>query len=382
MASRGITTASDWKDKEYSSSQTFSDIFSGFSSGLVAGAATGNGVAAFLGGLAGAFTGWIGSIFKRQSHNDQVAAAVEANKKTMMSERTGVTVDRNKAIRDARNFISNTKNSFDTTYGSGMFDQYDAIFMNILGQNPSDSLSTLLSNMQYDKVSGEINTRLAGKVSDTVLNATFSLSDINSEYLTYLQEQLRAQDTVFGEQMSIYSQEEANAYSNYYDDVYSMNLQFAQQFESAFFNQQSTNISQAMSLGSAEVSDATSGFRNTGDGSTQSSLQKFQQDLSDVAYSSTMKYMLAQYGINLKSANNNLMQTSYEIRNNIRLSTKQQLNNLVDAVNQTQQENIKSYDTVSGYEEDIDYMNEQIEEDNKYLDNGNGKETEEMDNYL
>lgn len=351
-----VKTRDQWKSSSYWDSAAKFTTYT--ASGVSAGAAVGGGMGAGIGAAIGATVGTIlGFVQGNESEIDSFILDMKAT-------RAQTTRARNQNILDVQKSISDTKSYFDSTYGSGMFDQYDSIFMEILGMPGSDSLTTLLANMQLDNVSGVIKSRLSGTATTDMLTSSLSVTDINSEYLSYLQEQLRAQDTTFGLQMQSYAAEDRQIWNSYYSSVSQASLQYAQQFSSAFLNARAENVSAETAMGSASLKQASSGIRQQGSGTALTTMQQFQNDLSKVAQASTVKYLLKSYGVSLGNANDNVIYQSYQTRQSIKTSTSQQLSNLISQYNSQNATNSKYYSTITDEEAAIDEANQSIGEAN------------------
>ncbi len=380
MATNNATkTASQWAS-EYAWDTTKS-AFSYGAEWATAGAAMGG----WIGGLIG---GGLGIIFGGLFSNNK--SKIDKYQNEQRQYRKETTRERNQMIIASNLLISNTRSTFDSKYGKGMFDQYDDIFMNILGQPASSSLSDLFSNMQIDKVSGVINSRLAGKVSDDVLSSSLNVTDINETYLEYLKEQLRAQrNTAFGISMQTETMKDQYAWESYYDQVSQQSLQYAQQFESAFMSNRQENISGQQSMGEASLAQATSGIRQEGSGTTLTAMQQFQNDLSSVAQASVLKKQMQMAGLELENLQSNQIYNSYVIRQGMRQSTQQQLDSLVSAYNEYHGSATQYYIGMVDREAAVDQFNANISEAERGRkglwnhDRGYNREyIEEMDNYL
>ncbi len=363
-------TSKDWTT-DYGWEIT-SNALSAVVSGATAGASIGGGIGAVIGGAIGFGVELIQGI--TVGNKKKVNAYIDQAK----GLRKDATINRNKFIVTAKDSINKTKSEFDTTYGKGMFDQYDAIFMNILGLSPSNSLNTLLSNMQMDKVSGEITSRLNGKVDSKLLSSALSISDINSEYLEYLKEQMRAQETEFGLEMQSLANQDKYAYEQYYRDMGNLRLQYAQQFEQDFLQARTSELQTASSLGDASLEQATSGIRQTGSGTTQTMMVQFQNDLSNVARASATKFQLKMMGYEFESNTQSLMLNSYNIRNTINKSSLSMIGGLINKYNQQNSANKDYYLGILDSELAIDELNKGIyEADNGrtgFFNKGNSKD--------
>lgn len=347
-------------------------------------------------GYGGAAFGWVGgligfglgALFGGLFSNNK--AAVDKYQNEQRQYRKEATRERNQMIVASKLLISQTSSTFDSKYGKGMFDQYDDIFMNILGQPASPSLSDLFSNMNMDRVSGIINSRLAGKVSDDLLSSSLSVTDINEAYLEYLKEQLRAQsNTAFGMSMQTETAKDKYSWSTYYDQVAQQSLQYAQQFESMFTSHRQENISGQQAMGEASLAQATSGIRQEGSGTTLTAMQQFQNDLTSVAQASTLKMQMKMVGLDLENLGDNQIYNSYYIRQGMRQSTQQQLDSLVSAYNQYHGNATQYYIGMVDREGAVDQLNANIAEAEKgrkgwgNSDRGYNREyIEEMDYYL
>lgn len=340
------------------------DIYLSSLSGTLAGAATGAAagsaagpMGALIGAAVGAIGGLIGGLWGNKTEVNNFIDQVKTS-------RNAITRERNTNIIDIQKSIADTRSNFDSTYGKGMFDQYDSLFMEILGMKDKDSLSAILDSMQIDTVSGVINSRLSDKATEEMLTGSLSVSDINQEYLSYLQEQMRAQDTTFGIQMQSYAMEDSQAWSSYYKSVGQANLQYAQQFASTFLSYRAENVAGETAMGKATLNQAASGIRQQSSGTSLTTMQQFQNDLSKVAQASTVKYLLKSYGYAIDNATDNVIYQSYQRRQNIKASTSQQLSNLIAQYNAQNSENSKAYMEMVDEETAVDLANDMIADAN------------------
>ena len=69
---------------------------------------------------------------------------------------------RNRVIRDYKRVYSSYRTDFDTKYGKGLFDTLSMDFQSLIGITNTSALSSVIANMEYDKVSGEITSKLTG----------------------------------------------------------------------------------------------------------------------------------------------------------------------------------------------------------------------------
>lgn len=357
---------------------TLSGTLSGAAAGADAGSAAGpmgTLVGAVFGAVGGFAIGIWGNNYEVNNFIDQVKTS-----------RNAITRERNTNIIDIQKSIADTRSNFDSTYGKGMFDQYDSLFMEILGMKYKDSLSVILDSMQIDTVSGVIKSRLSGKATEEMLTGSLSVSDINQEYLSYLKEQMRAQDTTFGIQMQSYALEDSQAWSSYYKSVGQASLQYAQQFASTFLNYRAENVEGETAMGKAALNQAASGIRQQGSGTSLTTMQQFQNDLSKVAQASMVKYLLKSYGYAIDNATDNVIYQSYQRRQNIKASTSQQLSNLIAQYNAQNSENSKAYMEMVDEEAAVDLANDMIKDANEnrsgistWWNNRKGDERETLD---
>lgn len=377
-------TSNDWTSSFIKKSMT-SKASGWASAGMTLGSFGG-----FGGAVIGAMAGWaIGSIVNVLMGNGE---EIDEYQNTAMQARKETTRERNKYIYQAKNYINSTRSSFDSTYGNGMFDQYDDIFMQILGMEGSTSLADLLSNMQMDKVSGVINSKVSNLIGEDILTASLSvkgLQNISNEYYNYIQEQLRAQDTTFGIQMQSASESERYAYNSYYQSVGQLNLQYAQQFESAFMQYRQENIEGEQAMGNASLSQATSGIRQEGSGTSLTSMQQFQNDLARVAQSSVLKKQMQMMGYDMQSATDSVIYNSYSTRQTIRQSTSTAMSQLINSYNTYHSDAGGAYTEIVDREQAVEELNKGIEESekartgiNNHTDYSNLTHTEEMETYF
>lgn len=346
-------TTKEWQN-EYNLDLGLS-ILKGATTGMSLGSTMGP-IGSAIGVVVGGTAGLLGSIFT--GNKTAVNNFIDQEK----LKRKDATTTRNSYIYRVQDEINKTKATFDTTYGAGLFNQYDSMFMQILDLQPSDSLNTLLSNMQMDKVSGEITTRINGKVGEKLLTSALSITDINTEYLEYLKEQLRAQDTSFGLEMQNLATQERMAMKQYLNDMDAIRLQYAQQFENTFMQTRAENVQAESNLGEASLAQATSGIRQEGSGLNQTTMVQFQNDIAKVARASALKYQMKMYGYELNTKTNSFVLDSHSLRNQIKSSTMTSLGKLIDSYNQQNASNKKYYEGIADAELAIDEYNKGIKE--------------------
>lgn len=288
-----------------------------------AGGPIGMGVGAAVGIIVGGIMGaW------QESENQKAQYYITLN------ERAAATANRNSNIRAAQSLINRTRVSFDSVYGEGMYDEYDALFQAIFNlptnSNGIGTVSDLLESLSFDSVSGVITSSVEG-ISENALTGSMSIQDINAEYLNYMKQQIHTADTVLGLQFEANTARENQMISAYFDSVDQYNLQLAQQFDQAFLQYRTENIQNEMAEGEAALSQATSGLRQTGTGTNLTTMQQFQTDLANVAYASALNYQIRAYELSMNAANTDLVNEIYQIRNENAVTTQQAL---VQSINQ------------------------------------------------
>ena len=321
-----------------------------------------------VGGLMGLFTH-----FEKQRQ-------YEGLMNDMIINRAETVEQRNELITQAQEYINTTRVSFDETYGEGMYDQYNELFKAVLGM-PSDSQTAmdLLSSLSLDSIEGQITSSVSGK---NIVNGVISASDVNSAYLEYMMNSIKDADTAIGLQYEQASYQENSLIRDYYDSIDQYNAQVAQQFASAFLQQRQTNISLEGQIGEAATAQASSGLRSVGSGNNLSAIAQFQKDLSDVAYASTLDYMVASYGTQMKAATNNLIDEVYTSRNNIAIMDKQVMSNFFSTMREHFSNlNNSFYTSIKKHEETIKEQNELIEDYSEAAGKGHDAHYEEIDDF-
>ena len=321
-----------------------------------------------VGGLMGLFTH-----FEKQRQ-------YEGLMNDMIINRAETVEQRNELITQAQEYINTTRASFDETYGEGMYDQYNELFKTVLGM-PSDSQTAmdLLSSLSLDSIEGQIASSVSGK---NIVNGVISAADVNSAYLEYMMNSIKDADTAIGLQYQQASYQENSLIRDYYDSIDQYNAQVAQQFASAFLQQRQTNISLEGQIGEAATAQASSGLRNVGSGNNLSAIAQFQKDLSDVAYASTLDYMVASYGTQMKTATNNLIDEVYASRNNIAIMDKQVMSNFFSTMREHYSNlNNSFYTSIKKAEETIKEQNKLIEDYSEAAGQGHNAHYEEIDDF-
>lgn len=335
-----------------------------------------------LAGIAGAL---IGFGFSANAHNEEQIKLINSIK----NERMVVTQKRNTAIKNIQSYYKNTRSSFDNKYGTGMFDRLDTSMNKVLNWTDSGkNMKDIFDALEFDKVSGEISTRLVGTGDNQMteeeymdfMTSTFSLTDFNAEYLNYIEEELRRADSAFGLEMERLSEMERSAIEGYESDVNAINVQLAQQFQAAFMSRRQEQVSEEMSSGQVSVAQSTSGIRQKGSGINQSIIQEYQEDLSKAAYASALNYLVVGMDLSIQQASDNLMQSIYSTRNSIAIGTKQTLNALEQDLRQNLETQQQAAGSITDMEEAIDTYNETIEDiNNDMFFNHREEVTEEID---
>ncbi len=324
-------------------------------------------IVGFLGGLI--FGGFQGDAQAKQQLNEWSAQA--------RNSRMEATVARNRTIQSAQRMISNTRNSFDSVYGEGMYDEYDELFQTIFNLPAgTQTVSDLLESLKFDTVSGKITSSVYDSMASSSLSDVLSLKDINANYLEYMKQQIHTSDTVLGMQFAYNTEQENMMIDSYFDNIDQYNLQLAQQFNQAFLQRRSELASAEMAMGEASAAQASSGMRQTGTGTNTTNLQKFQNDLADVAYASSINYMLRMYQMQGKRSNADLLADVYAIRYQNEMTTKEALNASIEGYNEAREEQINAAETIKDLEGTIEEYNDQLDEIHKQL---GGDHYEELD---
>lgn len=352
----------------YKDSAIAGGLVSGFTTGASIGGSIGGALGipgALIGGFIGGFIGGMIGIVK----GDERKKEYRNQRELLMNDRMEATVNRNYLIQDAQRSISSFRQSFDSTYGEGMYDTYGELFGNIFNMSAEQmDVSSLLESLSIDTLSGDITTAVGGKLSEAALTGTLSAEDINAAYLEYMQEQIRSANTVIGMQFEAQSYRENSLVRDYYDSIDQYNMQVAQQFYNSFLQQREANISLEMAMGEASAQQANSGIRQIGGGAGSTEMQKFQKDLSDAAYYATLDYAIRSYQMQGESANNNLIDQIYGIRNENAIMTEQFTNDYFNSMNQYYGELINSfYRPIEDYEGSIEEINDEIRDINEVL---------------
>ena len=304
----------------------------------ISGAASGAAIGATFGGAGGPIGAGVGAAVGIIVGGIMGAWQESENQKAQyyitLNERAAATANRNSNIRAAQALINRTRVSFDSVYGEGMYDEYDALFQAIFNlptnSNGIGTVSDLLESLSFDSKSGEITSSVEG-LSENALTGAMSIQDINAEYLNYMKQQIHTADTVLGLQFEANTARENQMISAYFDSVDQYNLQLAQQFDQAFLQYRTENIQNEMAEGEAALSQATSGLRQTGTGTNLTTMQQFQTDLANVAYAAALNYQVRAYELSMNAANTDLVNEIYQIRNENAVTTQQAL---VQSINQ------------------------------------------------
>lgn len=304
------------------------------------------------------------------NHNTESDKIIDAAK----DQRKQVTQTRNRYIRDFRRLYDQTRTDFDTTYGAGLFDTLETDFKKILNLEGSDTLANVLGSLSYDSVSGEITDRLF-QTKDTNGNSrfteedykiftsqSFNVKDFGQEYVRVLEERLRAADTQFGLQMQSLSQQEREAISGYESAMAEMNIAIAQNFQNAFMSRLQESQSEQLAMGDASLRQATSGIRQTDSGRNLTVAQQFQQDLSKVAYVTTLNMLYESTLLSAKDQARNMMSNIYQTRNSIAIGTVGQVNALNKTLQDWQEQQIGAADVILDAEHAVDSLNETIDD--------------------
>lgn len=360
------------------------NTWTSISNSFLSGAASGVGMLSFLpganalyglilGGITAGLTAW------------QDQTNLKENRNLLLSQREELTRQRNRYISSAQRSISSFRTEFDNSYGEGMFDTYDALFSKVLDlPSGSDTVLTLLSSLSLDNVSGVIGTEVGGKLSEEALTGVISASDINSKYLEYMQNQIQDSETAIGLQFRSQTLRERSILSSYYDSIDQYNLAVAKQFSDAFFQQRQTNIGLAESLGQAETAQAASGIRQTGSGNNQVLIQKFQSDMSNAAYYSTLNYAIRQYEGQMSTMNTGLSEQIAQIRNENAQLTEQLTNEFFSTMNDYYGGLVENYYyNILDAEEGVEELNKDIADHSEAIWFENkGEMHQSMDDYF
>ena len=296
---------------------------------------------------------------------------------SLKNDRMEATSNRNDTIIAARRMINNTRNSFDATYGTGMYDEYDELFQTIFNLPAgTQTVSDLLESLSTDTISGKITSSVFGKLSTDSLTESLSLQDINAGYLEYMKQQIHTADTVLGMQFAYNTERENMMIDSYLNSVEEYNLQLAQQFDTAFLQRRMERVNEEMAMGEASTAQASSGMRQTGTGTNLTTIQQYQNDLADVAYSSMLSYALRGYQLQGERTNADLLAEVYSIRKQNAMTTQEALNSSIDSYNQAREDQLAAADTIEDLEGAINEMNDELDDVHKQL---GGSHYEELD---
>lgn len=353
----GLSTAVSWAG----TGAAIGGIFGGVGAGV--GAALG----AIFGGLMGLFTR--GS--KRREYEGLMNEAI--------TNRSEIVDSRNTLITNAQQTIDLTRSTFDEKYGTGMYDQYSELFNTIFGMNGSQTVVDLLEDLSLDTVEGKINSSVLGV---NVTSGVLSASDINSAYLEYMMNSIKDADTQIGLQYQMASYQENSLIRDYYDSVDQYNAQIANQFASAFLQQRETNLQLESQIGEAETAQASSGIRQMGGGRNSTVIAEFQKDLSDVAYASSMQYMVNQYKTQMSTAGQNLIDQVYQSRNELASFDKQVISDFIGTMNEHYLNlNNTFYEGIKDSEEAINEYNDLIEDYSEAAGKEHSAHYQEIDDF-
>lgn len=351
--------------------------------GILSGAGTGAGIGASIGwdplskGVLAGVGAVIGIIFGGASANSKYKNQLRDQRESLINQRDSAQSDRNDLIYSGKSLVNSTRTSIDNTYGAGVFNEFNDLFAQIFNMPAGTStLSTFLSNMQYDKVGGIIESSvLDGGFSS---GGQMSLADISNSYLEYLRGQIGSANTAFGLQIQGLESQENYLISDYFNAVDSYNQQIAEQFSSAFLNRKSEQASGEQALGSAAVEQASSGIRQeAGSGANLTNLQKFQNDLADIAYASSVDFMVKSYELNMKNSTTSMMQQVESIRRQKNQSTLEAITGVINEYNKMNTNAGSTISQIGKQQEFVEETNKDIIDINKYLgrtsDNDNRK---------
>ena len=365
------------KYSNYYDSTSAASILGGVASGAGIGASIGSvipGLGNVVGGIIGGLVGGFIGIFTGDAKAKQQLRQWSDEAKLGRME---ATVNRNDAIIASQRMINNTRNSFDATYGTGMYDEYDELFQTIFNLPAgTQTVSDLLESLSTDNVSGKVTSSVFGKLSSDSLTESLSLQDINAGYLEYMKQQIHTADTVLGMQFAYNTERENMMIDSYLSSVEEYNLQLAQQFDTAFLQRRMERINEEMTMGEASTAQAGSGMRQTGTGTNLTTIQQFQNDLADVAYSSMLSYALRGYQLQGERTNADLLAEVYSIRQQNAMTTQEALNSSIDSYNQAREDQLAAADTIKDLEEEIEEYNDRLDEIHDEL---GGSHYEELD---
>lgn len=332
-----------------------SGLASGFATGVTAGSVFGAAGSA-VGGIIGLI---FGGIFGGSSANKYREQDINT-RNNLINARDSEQNNRNIAIKNAKETIDLTRSNIDNTYGAGTFADFNALFSSVFNMpEGSSSLMQFLTNMDYDTVGGVINTSSVD--ADVVEGGAMSLADIKGNYLEYFKQQLGAADTAFGIQMRQYDAQARNLVNSYEQSIGSMQLQTAQSFANAFLNRQAEQIQGEQAMGQASLQQATSGLRQTaGSGQVLTNMQKFQNDLADIAYASLLDYSVKSYEASAKNTMSDMQYQMYSIRASKNQSIQSALASAINSYNQANSSSKSSKKSIDDSEEYVTEMNEEI----------------------
>lgn len=352
----------------------------GFAGGAVTGAAIGSVipvVGTAIGAVLGGIIGGVGSVLFGNANweNEQ-----KANRDTLAINRNKEQSARNKYIRDARDIIANTRTQIDTTYGAGVFAEYNDIFTSIFSSGYGSSMSNILSRLATDKDTGIINSSVLGYDIDAINGGSVSLQDISANYLEYMRGLMASSDTAFGLQMRAIDNQEKIAAYQYRVGIDSAIADSAKQFSDAFLQQASQNMSSDSALAQAQVYQASSGIRQEGSGQNVTTIQRFSNDISAIAYASLLDYGIKTYEMQMKSASMSFGQQMQDIRNKKSINSLDALQNIINTYNELNSSGRKYMTQISESEEAINEANKQLEEYDEVL--GGHSSYDRMEDYF
>lgn len=221
---------------------------------------------------------------------------------------------RQRYIASAVGNANRTRDSFDRTYGSGMFEKLEGSIMSMLGMDNSTLLSQLVAQFKYnDETIDNITTRILtnefgkGEFTESQLNemiaSSVNLQNFGSEYTNYLYESVMNMDGSASLEGKALSESENSAIEESEMLAKQTYTQMAEQFASAFLGYRSNNYSMEQSYGQASASEASNGMRASNNTRVSQIAKRFQKDLNRVSYETTLKFLNARVVNQVESMN-------------------------------------------------------------------------------
>lgn len=349
--------------------QGFSNTTLSFTS---AGASIGGGLGAAIGFLIGGALGGFGAYQSQQQKQNELYEEARDDLEENRIQLGSALDSRTSIIKEAQGYISNTRSSIDSIYGEGTYDIFDSLFTTIFDMPDGSSLSDVFENASVSSYEGIAGT--AGGTTDAM-----SLNDISAGYQEYLKSIIRRA----GGKYELYDQQEKNLINNYFSNIEQYRLEMSKQFVDTFMQKVESDVSGATDMGSTEVAQANTGFRQTGGGTALTTYQQFQNDLADMAYSSSLNYALRQMQLQMENANTSLIAGVNQIRTENAISVRDELLGLINNYNEWNSDLSESFDAVESIEGSVDEILDENEDIYEFLGNHDQSYTEiRMEDYF